>query len=136
MYLVIKQTPQAQPPTTGVLAIYIQKIQDIMFLIKCLKKPSDNFNILDDVSFSSNPTSLPLPIKFDTNSVEQISSSFYHFYFTRITKLWNSLYTSCRSITPVQLLKIKLYQFMWNRFVNYFNSNISHTSFVPVPTVS
>ena len=34
-------------------------VADIMFFIKSLKNPTDNFNILDFVSFFNNPTRSP-----------------------------------------------------------------------------
>ena len=69
--------------------MYWLEIQDIMFLVKCLKEPSDNFNIFSCVSFSSGTTRSAASRKLIHKFTKFCSSC--HFYFNRIVRLWNAL---------------------------------------------
>ena len=64
--------------------MYWLEIQDIMFLVKCLKEPSDNFNIFSYVSFSSGTTRSAASRKLIHKFTKFCSSR--HFYFSRIVK--------------------------------------------------
>ena len=66
-----------------------------MFLIMCLKVPSDNFNIFDYVSFMS-ASSLKSRLQLKVNYCWTVY--FHHFYFNCIVKLWNTL-THCINLS-------------------------------------
>ena len=71
------------------LLMYWLEIQDLMFLIKCVKYPSDNLDIFSRKSFVSSCTRASSSKKLKHNLCR--SSSTKHFYFNRIVYLWNSL---------------------------------------------
>ena len=62
---------------------------DVMFLIKCIKDPPDNFNIFEFVQFVSSSTRSGSNNKLVINLTR--SSKVRHFYFNRIARLWNRL---------------------------------------------
>ena len=62
------------------------ELQDIMFLIKSLKSPSDNFNIDRYINFASRSrTNQKLIHSKSSSTVQQ------HFYFKRMARLYNHL---------------------------------------------
>ena len=67
--------------------MYIYEINDLMFLIKSLKSPSDNFEIRDHITFTSNSTRSGTHHKLThprtTSAVQR------HFYFNKISRLYN-----------------------------------------------
>ena len=82
--------------------MYIYEINDLMFLIKSLKSPSDNFEIRDHITCTSNSTRSGTHHKLThprTTSAVQ-----HHFYFNKI----------------VQLYKLK--KFLWNHFLANFDN--------------
>ena len=81
--------------------MYWLEIQDIMFLVKCLKEPSDNFNIFSYVYFSSGTTRSVASRKLIHNFTKFCSSR--HFYFNRIVRLWNALPLLISMIPSLQL---------------------------------
>ena len=89
---------------------------DIIFFFKFLKSPSSSFNINNYVSFASSSTrssanSKLLHTKSTTNSSR-------HFYFNRLTHLWNSL--------PVLSLEQSLKSFKQNLKIILWNHLITH----------
>ena len=68
--------------------MYIYDLADIMFFIKSVKFPSEKFNILDYVEFTSGSTRLAgLKLKHKSTSTNNVMNS----YFYRIPRLWNSI---------------------------------------------
>ena len=66
------------------------ELQDIMFLVKCLQQPTANPEIASLVSFSYSSTRAgqtgdKLKVKLNK------TTSFRHFYTSRIVRLWNAL---------------------------------------------
>ena len=100
--------------------MYWLEIQDIMCLVKCLKEPSDNFNIFSYVSFSSGTTRSTASRKLIHNFTKFCSSR--HFYFNRIVRLWNAL-------PPVNLndsiltIKHNIHTHFWCHFLAHFDSD-------------
>ena len=93
---------------------YILDIADIMFLIKSLKNPTDNFYILNYVSFSNNQTrSSNYKLKHTFISTNQ-SRNFY------CNRIWNALPVIDLS-APVLTIKLKIKIFMWNHFTAHFD---------------
>ena len=72
--------------------MYWLEIQDIMYLVKCFKESSDNFNIFSYVSFSSGTTLSAASRKLIHKYTKFCSSR--HFYFNKIVRLWNALLIS------------------------------------------
>ena len=64
---------------------------DVMFFIRCLKAPTDAFNIYDHVTFHTSSTHSSTHLKL--KHVLSRTSCARHFYFNRIPRLWNSLPT-------------------------------------------
>ena len=68
--------------------MYIFEISDILFFIKNFKHPTNNFNINTYVSFTvGNTRSCGLKLRHNALSTNKER----HFYFNRISCLWNSL---------------------------------------------
>ena len=68
--------------------MYYYEIQDIIFLVKCIKDPPDNLDLFQYISFSSRirPGNSKY-LKFNYRR----STKTRFFYFNRIVKLWNLL---------------------------------------------
>lgn len=68
---------------------YWLEFQDIMFLIKYLQDPHDNFNIKDCITFASNfmrvASNQTLIYQYSRTSIGS------YLYFNRIVRLWNHL---------------------------------------------
>ena len=62
---------------------------DIMFVIKSLKFPTNNFNIRDYISFSTTNTISSSGHKL--LHMHHSSNTNRHFFFHRIPRLWNSI---------------------------------------------
>jgi len=103
----------------GILPLmYIYEIADILFFIKSIKHPSDKFDVLNYVHFSTistRPASTKLyPKTAHTNSITNS-------YFYRLPRLWNSLPIIDLS-QSLEVIKIKLKNFLWNHFIVNFDN--------------
>ena len=67
----------------------IFELNDIIFFIKCLKKPTEYFDILNYVTFCSGRTRSSTYFKLRHSLTKK--NSVCHFYFNRLRRLWNSL---------------------------------------------
>ena len=98
--------------------MYLLDLSDVLFFIKSIKLPSDNFNILHFVSFSSSNTrsSSHNKLNHHYSRTNKIRNS----YFVRLPRLWNSL-------PPVDLnqsfssIKTYIYNYLWKHFEANFN---------------
>ena len=98
--------------------MYLLDLSDVLFFIKSIKLPSDNFNILHFVSFSSSNTRPSSHNKLNHNysRTNKIRNS----YFVRLPRLWNSL-------PPIDLnqsfscIKTYIYNYLWKHFEANFN---------------
>ena len=94
------------------------EMADILFFVKSLKYPSDNFNIEDFVQFCSLPTRSSTYFKlihpFCRNTDER------NHFFNRIPRLWNSL-PSLDLHLPLSSLKSKLREIFWTHFNTNFD---------------
>ena len=96
------------------------EINDIIFFIKCLKHPSEYFDILNYVTFCSSHTRSSTHFKLRHSLAKK--NSVRHFYFNRIPRLWNSLpYIDIDQ--PIATIKLKLKKFLWCHFIKNFNPN-------------
>ena len=72
----------------------------IMFFIKSLKSPTDNFNIYDHISFARGPTTADLVYigSYVIHPRSQTATQHY-FFFNRIVRLYSSL--------PINIIEVK-----------------------------
>ena len=69
--------------------VYWLELQDILILVKCLRNPSNNFNICNFVSFTLPCTRSTSSNKLHYNYCRSTTTRL--FYFNRIVRLWNAL---------------------------------------------
>ena len=107
-----------------------------MFLVKSFVTPPDNFNIYDYDTFASttdritrSSASSRLRVKYAKTSLTR------HSFFNRVVRLWNSLPHIDLSLS---LLTIKqhLIHFLWQHFLNHFESDNPCSFSVPVLRVT
>ena len=67
------------------------ELQDIMFLVRCLKRSMDNLEITKVLSFVSSTTRAASNNKLCHNFSRLIIV--HHFYYNRIVRLWNAIPT-------------------------------------------
>jgi len=97
--------------------MYTYELNGVMFLVKCLKQPSDNLKIHHHITFATSSTRFG-----NSNKLvhpKSSSSAQQHFCFNRIVKLWNHLPLIDMSLSIHQL---KLY---FTRFLFGENSQPS-----------
>ncbi len=110
--------------------LYWFEIQDIMFLVKSLKEPSDNFNIRDHIKFVTGRTCTSYNNKLTVQAKHYSSSR--HFYLNRITRLWN-LIPSTDISAPLTLTKNRLNHYFWEHFKENFVSDYPYTYHLMCP---
>ena len=92
---------------------------DIAFFIISIKYPTGNFNIKDFICFSSSSTRSQTSSK----SHQPVrTNSHRHFYFNRISRLWNFLPVIDLDM-PVSSILSLLRTYFWNYFLNHFSSD-------------
>jgi len=104
--------------------MYVYEIADILFYIKSLKQPSDKFNVLNHVDFTTRSSGIKL--------YPRIASTNYimNSYFYRLPRLWSSLPIIDLS-QSLDVIKSKLKNFLWNHFLTI--PHFISTTCVPVP---
>jgi len=100
--------------------MYILDFYDIMFFIKALKQPSNHFNILEYVSFSTANTRSSSRNKL--NHVHTSNNYTRNFYFNRISRLWNKLPTIDLS-QSLPTIKAKIYCYLSQHFNRHFTAD-------------
>ena len=100
--------------------MYWLEIQDVLFLLKHIKLPADNFNIFDHVSFVTSCTRASTRKDLKQNFSRCSTTS--HFYFNRVVKLWNKL--SIVLSESYTKNKHDICVFLWDHFIKNFNSDI------------
>ena len=105
--------------------MYIYELNDLMFLIKSLNTPTDNFDIRNHIFFTTNSTRSGSHFKLCHSRSVTITQ--HHFYFNRIVRLWNYLPVIDLS-SPHYVIKQKLTKHLWDHFTVNFNSD-QHCSF-------
>ena len=104
--------------------MYWLGLQDIMFFTKCIKEPSDNFNISQYVTFAQGSTRSSSSRKLIHNFARY--STTRHFYFNRIVRLWNSL-PHIDTTQSLFTIKQKLTTHLWSHFHDHFESDTPRT---------
>ena len=99
------------------------ELNDVMFIIRCFKSPSDNFNIRDFVAFSTGCRSSSAGHL--QHKPSRISDT-RHFYMTRISRLWNALSPIDLTLS-IPAFRSLLYQRLWDNFSENFYDSRSCT---------
>ena len=113
------------------LSLWLELL-DLMFLVKCLLHPSDNFNILDYVSFvnsaSRRATCGKLAYKYTRTSTSR------HYYFNRVVRLWNAVPAIDLS-KSLASIKARLTEYFWDYFKSTYDLEVrcSHHICCPCP---
>lgn len=91
------------------------ELHDVMFLVKCIKFPPDNFLLSDYVTFASSIHNTRSSSHFKLSHTYSKFSISRHFYFNRIPRLWNALppIDITKSITTIQA---DITKFFWHKF--------------------
>ena len=99
--------------------MYVYELNDLMFLVKSLKFPNDNFDITDHITFASNSTrsaSFRKLVHSKTSNTTQ-----HHFYFNRISRLYNYLPVINLSLST-NIIKQQISDYLWTQFSINFDS--------------
>ena len=104
--------------------MYLLELQDLMFLIKCMQDPSDNFEINSYISISSSCTRASSSAKLNHNFCHY--SITRYFYTNRIARLWNAL-PSVEIFQSYKSLKHQITTFLWDHFIAIFNPDFPCT---------
>ena len=104
--------------------VLIYELNDLMFLIKSLNTPTDNFDIRNFISFNTNSTRSGSHLKLC--HPRTVSTTHHHFYFNQIIRLWNHLPVINLSLPPY-VIKQKLTKHLWDHFTVNFNSDQSRS---------
>ena len=96
--------------------MYHYELQDIIFLIKSLRSPSDNFNIIGYINFASSNTR-------SGKLIHSKSSSTVHNSIFTLTEQqdFNHLPVIDLSLS-ISTIKYRLTNYFWSHFNNNFNS--------------
>ena len=104
--------------------MYIFELQDILFAIKSIKSPTNQFNINNCITFNSTNT-----ISGSSNKLllpQHLNNILQHSYFHRLPFLWNAIPILDISMS-VCLLKSKLKSCLWDHFLTNFDESINCT---------
>ena len=97
------------------------EVQGLLFLVKCLLDAHDNFNVSDYICFSTtntrSPTKNNLVHKFSRTNASR------HFYFCKITRLWNAAPEI--DLKYYSSIKLQFNNFFWNNFRENFTQHDS-----------
>ena len=111
----------------------LYEVHDIVFFLKSLKFPTPAFDIMTFVTFSSNQTR---SAGYHLTHTHSRNNMHRHFYFTRLSRLWNSLPANVNLLNlSVPTAKLKLFNFLWHHFLQSFQDSITCTFHFFVPTV-
>ena len=98
--------------------MYVYELNDIMFFIKSLKRPTYSFKITNYVSFSFGITRSSINCKL-VHKHSRLNTN-RHFYFNGLLRLWNTL--PSRNLShSISTIKSMLLKHMWSHFLNHFN---------------
>ena len=103
------------------LCMYWLELQDIMVLIKCLKNPSDNFDVSNHITFMNSCTKASGLNHLQRNF--RLSTTVCYFYFNRTVSLWNSLVSYTRNDLTLSIPNIKqnILTILWDHFLSNFD---------------
>ena len=110
------------------------ELQDVIFAVRCLQKPADNFDITEFISFSTSNTRLSSNHKL-VHKGHHRSNTTRHFYFKRLVRLWNALPFIDLSHS-ISTIKNQLYKHFWNSFLERFDQSSICTYHIVCPCCS
>ena len=93
------------------------EINDILFFLRCIKNPTEAFDIQHYIEFCSGPTRSSTSFKL--HSISKLSSINY-LYLNTFPRLWNSLPVIDMD-KSYSFIKYSLKQFFWNVFISTFD---------------
>ena len=100
--------------------MYWLELQDLIFLIKCLKDPQDTNNIYQFVNFVNRNTRAGTNCKLNHMFTRLMVTR--NFCFTRVVCLWNAIPNGTIDLDlSVNANKIHLRRFFWEHFKHNFN---------------
>ena len=112
--------------------LYLYKLLDLVFFIKCFKFPDTSFPVLDFVSFSNTNTRSSTISKLVHQSWP--SSNSQHSFFCCLVRLWNSLPPLELSLSyPSIKLPVFLKKAFWSHFIIYFDPSVPCTYHIICP---
>ena len=101
--------------------MYWLEVQDLMFLIKCIKDPSDNFNIFSHITFIISTTRVSRLNHLHYNYCH--STFVRHFYLNRVASLWNSLESHIDLSLSIHTIKQNILTALWDHFLLNFDTS-------------
>ena len=110
--------------------MYIYELNDIMFLVKSLISPTDNFDIKNYITFASNSTRSGVYKKLVHPMISNVTQ--HHFYFNRIIRLHNYVPVINLSL-PINIIKKQIIKHLWSQFSINFNSETPCTFHILCP---
>ena len=90
--------------------MYVYELNDLMFLVKSLKFPNDNFDITTHITFASNSTRSASFRKLVHSKASNKTQ--HHFYFNRISRLYNYLPVINLSLST-NIIKRQISAYLW-----------------------
>ena len=97
------------------------ELNDMMFLLRCLKEPTEAFRVSSYVNFCSTSTRSSSYLKIQ-HTMSRTNTT-RHFYFNRIPRLWNSFPAINLDLSSPSI-KRRLQQFLWDYFIHNFDSDM------------
>ena len=108
---------------------------DLWLLIKLLKDPPDNFQLDHYINFVSSSistrSSTSLKLRTVDSYVPRLNST-RHFYFNRVSRLWNHLPPLDLNLS-ITTLKHIIQGLFWNYFLNKYDTEIPCTWYISCP---
>ena len=101
------------------LSLWLELL-DLLFLVKCLLAPPDNFNIREYITFVEGPTRAGSCGKLTHNYSR--TSAGRHFYFNRVVRLWNTV-PPIDLEAPCSVTKVQITTYFWYYFTTTFDQN-------------
>lgn len=99
--------------------MYWLGLQDVLYLVKCLKYPSDNLNIFEHISITGSETRSFIVHKLQYKNCWTLYDC--HFYFNQVVRLWNAL-SAINLPQPITTIKHHQYkQQLWNHLIDHFH---------------
>ena len=113
------------------------ELQDLLFLVKCMKDTSDHLNLCKYITTVTSNTRSGTSTKLKHNYCR--TSITRHFFFNRVILLWNSL-SHINLDLSINSIRRNIITHLWDHFLKYFDVHdlctVPFTMFVHVPNVT
>ena len=97
--------------------MYLFELQDVLFAIKSLNEPTNQFSITKYITFSSASTR-----SGTNNNMQHLNNMSRHSYFHRLPNLWNALPIIDIKL-PFHTIKSQLKSHLYSHFTKHFDSD-------------